>query len=143
MKTPLIIFLTAFSYFALLSSKTYTWVFVSEDAADWLACSTMWMVPQPLGSPLYILLGQFLNILPGDLVIKMTMILSCLPSAITVTLVYLIVRHLTNKESIAITSAMVLAASAIFMSQSTILEEYALAVMLLTLGYYFFSKVVL
>ena len=67
----------------------------------------------------------------------MTILLSCLPSAITVTLVYLIVKKLTSKTPIAITSSLVLLGSAVFLTQATVLEEYAIAVMLLTVGVYF------
>ena len=58
----------SFIYLMVLSAKSYTWVFASEDAADWLASSILWFVPQPVGSPLYILLGHAINVLPIDLV---------------------------------------------------------------------------
>ncbi len=132
----LLIGAAAFAYYVVLSAKTYTWVFMSSDSGDWLAASNWWFVPQPYGSPLYILLGHFLNLFPGDLVIKMTIVLSVLPSAITVMLVYLIVKRLTNRQSIASASAAVLLGSAVFLTQSTILEEYALATMLLTLSFW-------
>ena len=130
------IFLLSTIYYGVLSAKTYTWVFISSDSGDWLAASNMWLVPQPYGSPLYILLGQFLNLFPGDLVIKMTIILSVIPSAVTVMLIYLIVRKMTNKQGIAVASSLVLLGSAIFLTQSTILEEYALTTMLLTLSFW-------
>ncbi len=130
------IFLVALTYYAALSAKSYTWVFISGDSGDWLAASNWWMVPQPYGSPLYILLGQLLNAFPGDLVVKMTIGLSVIPSAVTVMLVYLIVQRLTHNKAIAVASVLVLLGSAIFLSQSTVLEEYALATMLLTLGFW-------
>lgn len=131
-----LIFAAATIYFGILCSKTYTWVFVSSDSGDWLAASNWWMVPQPYGSPLYILLGHFLNLFPGDLVIKMTVLLSVIPSALTVTLVYLIVRKLTSREGVAVVSSLVLLGSAVFLTQSTVLEEYAIAAMLLVLGFW-------
>jgi hypothetical protein len=124
----------------LLSAKEYTWLFASGDSGDWLAASNWWIVPQPYGSPLYIVLGHFLDLFPGDLVIKMTIMLSCLPAAITVTLVYLIVKHLTKKESIAIISSVVLLGAGIFLTQATVLEQYSLAVMFVALAYYFYLK---
>lgn len=137
--TPLIIGAVSFAYYVALSAKSYTWVFVSEDAADWLAASNWWMVPQPLGSPVYITLGHFLNLFPGDLVIKMTVLLSCLPSAITVALVYLIVRKLTANRWAAFGASGMLLGAAVFLTQSTVLEEYALATMFLTLGFYLYT----
>jgi hypothetical protein len=66
----------------------------------------------------------------------MTMFLSVLPATITVTVVFAIVGRMTSKVYIATTSALVLLGSSVFLSQSTILEEYALAVMFVTLGFW-------
>ena len=139
-KTPFIIFALSFIYYSLLSAKEYTWLFASGDSGDWLAASNWWIVPQPYGSPLYITLGHFLNLFPGDLVIKMTVMLSCLPAAITVMLVYLIVKHLTTKEHLAIISSVVLLGAGVFLTQATVLEEYSIAVMFVALAYYFYLK---
>ena len=84
---PFIVFAISFIYYSILSSKVYTWLFASGDSGDWLAASNWWIVPQPYGSPLYISLGHFLDLFGGDLVVKMTILLSCLPAAITVMLV--------------------------------------------------------
>ena len=134
---PYIVLVVAFSYLAVLSSKTYTWLFASEDAADWLTASHVWITPQPLGSPVYILLGHIADLLPGSDVLAMTIFLSVLPSAITVAMVYSIVYRLSQREAIGIVSAIVLLGSMIFLSQSTVLEEYALTTMFLTGAYLF------
>jgi len=128
----IIVFLTTFILFIIISSKHYTWIFVSADSGDWLAASNWWFVPQPLGSPLYVSLGHFLNIFPGSLVLKMTILLSCLPSAITATIVY----SITNK----LIAPLLLLSSTIFFSQSVVLEEYAISTMFLVLSYYFITK---
>lgn len=130
----------SFLYYIFLSAKTYTWLYSSGDSGDWLAASNMWIVPQPFGSPLYILLGHLVNSIEGNLPVLMTVLLSCLPSAITVALVYLITKHFTNKDGYAITASLCLLGCSIFLTQSTILEEYALAVMFTVLGYYFYLK---
>jgi len=137
---PLLIGLFAFAYYTILSAKTFTWVFLSGDSGDWLACANWWMTPQPYGSPLYIILCRLIGLLPGSQPLNITILLSCLPSAITVALVYLIVKHLTNKSSIALVSALVLLGSAVFLSQSTVLEEYAIATMFLTGTLYAYVK---
>lgn len=128
------IFILALGYYVALSAKQYTWLFISSDSGDWLAASTWWMVPQPYGSPLYILLGRALSQLPFDLPLVMTWTLSALPSAVTVLLVYCIVHRLTTSNLIALASSFVLLGSAVFLTQSTILEEYALTTMLVTAG---------
>jgi hypothetical protein len=99
----------------------------------------MWIVPQPFGSPLYIVLGHIINLFDGNLPALMTIILSCIPSAITISLVYLITKHYTN-EKYALISSLSLLGCSIFLTQSTILEEYALAVMFVVLGFYFYIK---
>lgn len=130
------IFVAAFCYYAFLSSKTYTFAFASGDAGDWLAASTWWIVPQPPGSPLYITLGHLLSALPGDLVVKMTIILSALPATITVAVVFLIVKRRTEHTWAAVTASLVVLGATIFLSQAIVLEEYALATMFLTLALY-------
>lgn len=129
--------LTAFALYTALSAKEYTWIFVSGDSGDWLASSLMWFAPQPYGSPLYVFLCKGLAQLPGDLVVKETILLSCLPSALTVGLVYLIVSKLAGSK-VASLSSIILVGSAVFLTQSTILEQYALTTMLITLAFYFY-----
>ena len=127
----------SFAFFAILATKTFSWWFV-PDSGDWLTASKMFMVPQPMGEPLYVLLGHFLNVLPGDLVLKLALVLSCLSSAVTVTLTYLISLRLTGKKLVAIASTILLTGSAVFLTQSTIVEQYALLTALLTCALYFF-----
>jgi hypothetical protein len=135
---PLFILVVSLTFFAILCAKEWTWLFASSDSGDWLASSQTWMVPQPVGSPLYILLGHVLNVLPGDLTLKMTLVLSCLASAVTVTLVFLIVRKLTKSTLISLTCSILLASSAVFLTQSTVIEEYALVTMLMTGAFWFY-----
>lgn len=138
--TPLFVGAVAFVYYAVLSAKQWTWVFVSGDSGDWLATSNWWMVPQPVGSPLYITLARLIGFFAdGDVtVIAMTILLSCLPSAITVMLAFLIVHKLTQRYLPSVASSIVLLGAGVFLSQSTVVEEYALAVMFLTLAFYFY-----
>jgi len=137
---PWAIFLVALAYYCTLSVRSYTWLFVSQDSGDWLTASSIWLVPQPMGSPLYVFLGHLLNLLPWSLETTMPLLLSALPSAVTVTLVYLIAVKLTNSKLAGLASSLILLAAAVFLSQSTVLEEYALATMFLVLAYYFYLK---
>ncbi len=137
---PYLIGVLSYGYLVALSAKTYTWVFASSDSGDWLATANWWMVPQPYGSPLYIALCKLIGLLPGSQPLNLTLLLTCLPSAVTIVLVYLIVKQLTTKISIAITASLVLLGSAIFLSQSTVLEQYTLAVVFLTAAIYAYIK---
>ena len=133
----LIISLCTFADYVALSAKQYTWMFVSGDSGDWLASANAWIVPQPYGSPLYISLCRLLGLMPNQPT-TLTIVLSCLPSAITVGLVYLIVRKLTSRVWCALTASLVLLGMGVFLTQSTILEEYVLTIMFLTLAYFFY-----
>jgi len=137
---PWLLVLVSFGYYSLLSAKEFTWIFVSADSGDWLAASQMWFVPQPLGSPLFILLGHLLNLFPGDLVLKMTILLSCLPAAITVGLVYVITKKLTDRLDIALVCSLVTLGATILLTQATILEEYAITIMFITLAYWLYLR---
>lgn len=139
-RNAVIIGIIAFGYYLLLLAKQWTWTFTGVDSADWLTASIWWSVPQPYGSPLYIATGHLLNAFSGDLVLKMGIFLSALPAAITVAFMYLIAKELTGKEKIAIVCATVLLGCGVFLSQSTIIEEYSFAIMFLTISYWFYIK---
>ena len=132
-----IILVTSFIYYLILCAKEYTWIFVSGDSGDWLAASVAWMVPQTYGSPLYISLGRLISVFSNNLPLHMTILLSVIPAAFTVFFTYLIIRKLTSVK-IALTCSTVLLGSAVFLSQSTVLEEYALTTMFLTGAYWFY-----
>jgi hypothetical protein len=133
-----IVWLVSFAYYSILSSKIFTWIFTSGDSGDWLASSIWWMNCQPYGSPLYVLLGQFIHfIVPNNLIIGMTLGLSVLPASITVLVVYLIVKKLANVKC-ALVSVLVLLGSAVFLSQAIILEEYAISSMFVACAFWFY-----
>jgi hypothetical protein len=136
----LILALVAFAYYFVLCSKEWTWIFTSGDSGDWLASSIWWVNSQPFGSPLFVLLGHLLNfIFPHHLVLAMTIGLSVIPASITVAVTYLIIKHMSNIKY-AIAGTIILLGSVIFLTQSTILEEYALSTMFVTLAYYFYIQ---
>lgn len=134
----LIIGILAFFYYLALCAKSWTWVFTSSDSGDWIASSIWWFNSQPYGSPLYVLLGHLMNwLFPDHLVLALTIGLSVVPASITVATTYLIIKKLTNIKY-AFIGVVILLSSAIFLTQSTILEEYALSCMFITLAYYFY-----
>lgn len=133
------ILLASFGYYYLLCAKNYSWMFASFDSGDWLASSQIWMTPQPYGSPLYILLGHGVNEMvccSCELPLAMTMMLSVLPASITVAVTYLIIRKLGYSTGLALTGSGTLLACGIFLSQATVLEEYAIATMFIAVAFY-------
>jgi len=131
------VYYVALVYYYFLAAKEWTWLFVSSDSGSWIAAASTWMVPQPLGSPLYISLGHLMNWLPGDLIPNMVVGLSVIPAAVTVALVYLIAVKLTNSSVLGLLASGILLACGLFLSQATIVEEYALLIMFVTLSLYF------
>lgn len=137
----LIVLFVSFVYYFILCAKTYSWLFVSSDSGDWLAASIIWFTPQPYGSPLYILLGHLVNLVfPHNLPLAMTVILSVIPASITVSFTYLITKKITSNVKYALASAIVLLGAAVFLTQATILEEYAISTMFLVLALYFYIE---
>jgi hypothetical protein len=98
----------------------------------------MWIVPQPYGSPLYIVLGRLISLLPTPLPATMTILLSVIPAVVTIIVVCLIATKITGKKILGILASVILLGSAVFLTQSTILEEYILAVMFVVLAYWFY-----
>ena len=99
--------------------------------------STIWANVQSYGYPIYMLLGHLLNAVPWfGLAAKMTILLSALPAAITVGIVYLTVLKLTKKEIIALISAVVLLGCAIFLTEASITKAYSLEAAMLSLAFY-------
>jgi hypothetical protein len=132
-----LLFFVAFAYYTVLAAKDFTWIFVSGDSGDWLASATMWFVPQGFGSPLYISLAKVVGAMPFDLPAAMAVILSSLPAAVTVLLVYLIVKKLGTERG-AVAASIILLGSAVFLTQATVVEEYSLSAMFLTLAFYLY-----
>jgi len=130
---PWLLGVCAFIYLGLLAVKSYSGVFTSTDSADFLMASTVWAIPQTYGYPLYILLGHFLNLFPGDLAAKMTVILS-------VSFVFLIAKRLTNRTVLSVVVALVLLSTAVFLTEATITKGYALTAMFLVIAYYCYLR---
>lgn len=132
-------FLLSLFYYVSLACFRYTWIFVSGDSGDWLASANMWFVPQPFGSPLYITLAKVIGLIGGDLAKNMTFWLSCVPSAITIVCLFQSVKNITHKLSLSRIAALIGLGACVLTSQSVVVEEYALAVMLLSLAIMFYT----
>ncbi len=133
----IIVLLVAFTYYFALSSRIFTWIFASGDSGDWLYGSIWWTNVQPFGSPLYVFMGHLINLFSNDLPYHMTLFLSVIPASITVCMVYIIAKKLTNPQ-LAIVSSLVMLGATIPLTQATILEEYAFASMFMTLAVWFY-----
>lgn len=133
----LILVLGSFVYLLCLAVYSYSWALNSTDSGGWLAATEQWMVPQPYGAPLYILLGHALNFLsPLSTAANLSVFLSVIPATITILLTYKTTLKLTGDKSIALISGLVLLGSAVFLSQATTTMYRCLATMFLTAAIY-------
>jgi hypothetical protein len=123
------LFLFALSYYFVLSCKNYTWIFMSGDSADWLAQARLWFLPQPYGAPIFIMLAKAINLIGGNLAKNMVFYLSCLPSAISVVLVYFATLKVKGSRTISIVVALVMIGAFPYLAESTVIREHALAAM--------------
>lgn len=137
---PLGLFGLSGFYYWLLSSKIFTWIYVSGDAGDWLQQMHWWTVPHVMGKPLYIWMVRALSYLPFSDVSLLTVGLSVIPGAITVAIAYLIGLELTKNKKLAILSSLIVLASGTFLSQATVIEQYAFTAMLISIAYLFYIK---
>jgi hypothetical protein len=107
---------------------------------DWFASAKLWMNVQPYGSPLFVLIGHLMNLIaPNNLPLIMTVVMNVLPASIAVATTYLIVKKLTTSK-LALVSVLVLLGSALYVTQSTILDEFAISSMFVTLAFYFYIQ---
>jgi hypothetical protein len=127
-------------YLAIMCLRSYSWTFAGSDGGDWLASAITWMVPQPYGAPLYILWSHLIALLfPNSLPFAMSLLTAALPSAITAVFVYLTLKHLTTSKLIPLTGTLLVAGSLVLLTQSTSIDYHAMAIMFLTIAFYFYT----
>jgi hypothetical protein len=83
-------------------------------------------IAHPTGYPLYTLLGKLLTFGPWHNVAWSVNLLSAVAGALTVALVYLLIRQVTRRRLPGLLGAVALAVSPVFWSQSVIAEVYTL-----------------
>jgi Protein O-mannosyl-transferase TMEM260-like len=84
------------------------------------------VIAHPTGYPLYTLLGKLFTLGPWQNVAWAVNLLSAVMGALTVALVYLIIRQLVRRRGPALLGALALAVSPVFWSQAVIAEVYTL-----------------
>jgi len=106
---------------------------VFDDSLEFqLVCPTLG-IAHPTGYPLYTLLGKFFTLIPiGDAAYRVNL-MSAFFAALTVVLIYLIVRVLTDNSLSALFASLAMAVSPVFWSQAVIAEVYSLNAFFTTL----------
>jgi hypothetical protein len=119
-----VIFVSALAlYWRTLAPSVAT---VFDDSLEFqLVCPTLG-IAHPTGYPLYTLLGKFFTLIPiGDAAYRVNL-MSAFFAALTVVLIYLIVRVLTDNSLSAFFASLAMAVSPVFWSQAVIAEVYSL-----------------
>lgn len=137
---PVLIFIAATFYYSLLSAFRYTWLFGSGDSGDWLASAKVWFVPQPYGSPLYISVAKLVGLLPGNIEWNMTFWLSIIPTSLSIVLIYLAVKTLTNSIGLARVSALIMLGALVMTTQAIVIEEYTFVLVMFCAALYAYSR---
>lgn len=124
----LAIFLVSLVYYYALSSKIWTWLYVTGDSGDWMMFANWWITPQPMGSPLFISIIRLLGwLFPGaDVYQLLTFSLAVLPGAVLAVLTYFIGKELTRSWKLGLVATVVLLGMSVVLTQATVLEEYML-----------------
>lgn len=125
--TGTLLFFVSLFYYYILSSKIWSWLYVSGDSGDWMMFTNGWVVPQPFGSPLFIAAIRALGWLApqADAYQLLTVCLSVIPCAVLTVLVYFISLKLTGERSHSMVASIVFLGMSIPLTQATVFEQYA------------------
>ncbi|MDD3461623.1 MAG: DUF2723 domain-containing protein [Mesotoga sp.] len=117
-----------------------TWINTDSDGVHYVYAAKYFYVAHKSGAPLFLLLGHLFLQIPFGTEFWRMALMSSLATSVSCVLVYKIVRHYINNRWLGILGAVMFGGSALIISQSTIVETYALLTMLSVIGYYFTVK---
>ena len=128
----LLIFCIVFSVYLFTLAPT---VFI-EDSGELITATTQLGIAHPPGYPLYTILGKFFSLIPvGSLAWRVNM-MSAFFGSLAVSILFLIVKKITNSRAISFSAALLLAFNPIYWSQSIFAEVYTLNVFFVSLCIY-------
>ncbi len=125
-------------------APNFTWVNTDSDGAHYTLAAKYLTTAHHMSAPLYLLLGRLFLFIPFNTEAWRMGLMSVLGAMGSVIFIYLILGHLLKDNPkarlYAIVSCLVFGGSALVISQSTIIETYALATMCGVGAYYFALK---
>ncbi|MDD2807459.1 MAG: DUF2723 domain-containing protein [Patescibacteria group bacterium] len=117
-----LVFFVAMSVYIMTLAPSIT----MEDSGELVTAAYTLGIPHPSGYPLFVLLGKLFTFLPlGTIAWRVNLMSACFAS-LAVALLYLILEKTTKNKIISVGSALMLAFSPVYWSQSVITEVYAL-----------------
>jgi hypothetical protein len=117
-----------------------TWVNTDCDGPHYIYSAKYLYPAHKTSAPLFLLLGNLFLRLPFGTEAWRFALLSVIATIVAVILIYLIVKGKTGNKWHGITAGLVYGSSALVISQSIIIETYALVTMFGVLAYYFAEK---
>lgn len=137
----IIVFLVIFGVLLYDTPDYWTWMNTDSDGAHYTLAAKYMTTAHHMSAPLYLLLGRLFLFIPISTEAWRMGFLSIIGTMGSSIFIYLILRHLlwdnTKSRSYAVTSVLVFGGSALVISQSIIIETYALATMFALGAYYF------
>ncbi len=118
---------------------SYTWVNTDSDGIHYVYSAQYLYPSHKTSAPLFLLLGRAFLFLPFGTEAWRVGLISVLASTVTSIFAYLAIRHYAGRVY-ALVGTLIFGGSALVISQSTIVETYALVTMLCVGAYYFSLK---
>jgi len=136
----LLVFGVIFGVLLMCCTPNYTWINTDCDGIHYTYAAKYLVPAHKTSAPLFLLLGNLFLRLPFGEEAWRFALLSVFASTISTVFIYLIIKHHINNRFCALTGALIFGGSALVISQSTIIESYALVTMFGLAAYYFAVK---
>ncbi len=118
----------------------YTWINTDCDGPHYTYSAQYLYPAHKTSAPLFLLLGHLVLYLPVGLEAWRFALLSVIASVITCVFIYLIIKNRTGNKWYGLIGSLIFGSSALVISQSIIIETYALVTMFGILAFYFAEK---
>ena len=133
----IIVFGAMFSVLLLCALPNWTWLDTDCDGAHYTYASKYLYPSHKTSAPLFLLLGRLFLFIPYGTDAWRMGLISVLASTVAAVFIYLAIRQKTQNRFFGLLGALVYGSSALVISQSTIIETYALVTMFSVMAYYF------
>jgi len=132
----ILVLVASCAYFVSMSATDITWANVDCDSMHYLSGAENIVVTPSQGAPLYNMFNALVVRLPFGNDFWRLCFFSAIFSGITSMLVYLMARRYTKRWWVALLAPLCFCASAVVLSQATILKQYSLITMICVLAVY-------
>jgi hypothetical protein len=140
----IIVFALIFGVLLTDLAPNWTWINTDSDGAHYTLAAKYMYPAHNTSAPLFLLIGRLFLFLPFGTEAWRLGLISVFATTGASVFIYLIVKRLVvgnrNARLFALISAIIYGGSALIISQSTIIETYALSTCLMVLSYYFSLK---